>query len=193
MMRRLLTTLALVPLFAFAQTGCEPTSPSTYSQDYVFSEPGRDKLGTPLDHFQHFDEVLVDFNKLLNTAAMPNFQPEYLDTVILNRFNLDLVTPADGDLSFLNRVTFYLQAKDQTRIVLAYCEGFLTGMRSMPCDSSREDLAPYLRQDSYRITTSIEESTRPAKTVLLKVRTDFYTRINDNAYLSDENYALYGP
>ena len=99
--------LVFLAVLALGQTGCEDTIPGSLTQDYLFSEPGRDTVGTPLDHFEHFHEVLVDFKHLVGMDD-PYFEPQFLDTVIVNKFHLEAVMPLDRDLSFLNLLTFYL-------------------------------------------------------------------------------------
>ncbi|MCC7441044.1 MAG: hypothetical protein IT285_05405 [Bdellovibrionales bacterium] len=185
------SSLALAALtLGLASTGCESTIPFNDEKNYLFSEPGRDLLGAPLESFLHFDEELVDFRKLAGLGT-DYTNPEYLDLLFVQRFRIELVSPPGADLSFLNRVTFTIEAPGQDRIVLAYCEGLEESRTAMECRPSADDLAPYLRPTDHRIRTQIEESSRPETTVLLRLKAQVHMRVEQNAY-HPEPVLMYG-
>ena len=76
----------------------------------------------------------------------------------LQAFELMVLEPSNGDLSFLSEVTVYIEASDLERLRIAYSDSFPEGQNTVVFELDDVDITDYIVQESMNITTDVTGS-----------------------------------
>ena len=76
----------------------------------------------------------------------------------LEKFELAVLSPTDGDLSFLSEITVYVETAELEPLRIAYSNSFPEGQSTVVFEVDEVDISEYVVQDSMSITTEVTGS-----------------------------------
>jgi hypothetical protein len=113
----------------------------------------------------------------LNLSESADFQnekydPDDVDSVVLESLVLRVVEPGDQDLSFFGEVVFFLEADGLPRKEIARATDF-EGLREVAFETTGDDLKDYVLAKEGRVTAVVRDSRRPAEDTTLEMEAVF--------------------
>lgn len=83
-----------------------------------------------------------------------NTNKDHVSSCHLTRLTLKVTSPAGGNLDFLSSVHFYIQAQGLDKVHLAGLDAVPKGATTVDLQIDDRDIAAYVKQDSFSITTT---------------------------------------
>ena len=81
-----------------------------------------------------------------------------ISSTTLEKFELTVLSPTDGDLSFLSEVAVYVETAELEPLRIAYSNSFPEGQSNVLFEVDEVDISEYIVQDSMNITTEVTGS-----------------------------------
>lgn len=82
-------------------------------------------------------------------------EPGDIVNVELIAFDLEVTAPADGDMTFLEEMSVYVDGDDLPRVRIAHLDDFPPGQQLVSFDLDGVDLTPYVTGESMGIDTEV--------------------------------------
>jgi len=109
--------------------------------------------------------------------ANEGVQRHEIDSMRLTRLGLEVLSPDGGDLSFLERLEFYVSAPELPRVRIAHAEDFPDGASQVDLALDSVELADYAAAPSMTIDTE-SSGRRPAQETRLEVSLELLVDVN---------------
>jgi len=102
-----------------------------------------------------------------------NVDPDKVDTVVLEKLTLRVVSPAGQDLSFFGTVIFSLETEGLPKKEIARRSGFPAGQTSVDFTVVPDDLKAYLLAKQATLVTDLMSSKQPNQDTTLELSATF--------------------
>jgi hypothetical protein len=148
---RILTLLSVVAV-AVASAACNPT----VSFDVPVAADTTVPKGTALEQLLSnvgLSQLLAVDVSQTQAFKNQNVQRNQVVSAKLTQLDLDVTAPNGGNFDWLQKITFLVDASGQTQGTVA-SKTVAAGTTAFSCDLADLELAPYVRADSFAITTN---------------------------------------
>ncbi len=166
-------TVALVLLAALASTSSCDEVRRLDNFDVRITEEvvvdGRSVLGDLFEQFPQLAEATSFDITQSGTFQTEGYDPDDVDSVVLERVTFRVLEPEGQDLSFFGAVVFFLEAEGLPRIEVARQEEFPPGETSVDFQTTNADLKAYLVNQRGTVTAEITDSQLPAQQTRVEV------------------------
>lgn len=105
--------------------------------------------------FDGFSDMDISESEELRNQGV---SPGDISSTTLEKFELTVLSPTDGDLSFLSEVAVYVETADLEPLRIAYSDSFPEGQKNIVFELDDVDISEYVVQDSMNITTEVAGS-----------------------------------
>ena len=112
------------------------------------------------------------------TFRNKNYDVDDVDSVVLERLTLRVVSPEGQDLSFFGTVVFYVEADGLSRKEIARYDDFQPGQDSVAFHTSRDDIKQYVLAKEATVTVEVEDTSRPSQATTVEIEAVFDVDVN---------------
>lgn len=120
------------------------------------------------DSFMRFD--------VADTQEFRNHQTskDHVEEARITRITLSVVEPEDATFDFLNEITFFVQSPSQPKEQVA-TKIIPSGARTVDLDLRDIDVSPYVRDDTFSVTTTAS-GRRPSRDVTVRAELTMHVK-----------------
>jgi len=118
------------------------------------------------------------YTPAISTNSSPEFElketrKDLIEEIMLQKLQLEVVTPENGDLSFLHSIEIYANGGDLEEKLIAWNNSINTFEKTIALETTTDDLQQYLKLDviSLRIRTTVKKILLADYTI--QIRTEF--------------------
>lgn len=151
-------------LSSLGSSGCSGLISFDVNSQGNSTVPGSSPLlnlgGTP---FSGFNNISFSQSQAFQNN---NTNKDHVSSARLTAFTLKVSAPSSQDLSFLRSVSFKIKTSTLGPQEIAHLESFPAGAKSVQLTLDDLELAPYVKSDSFTITTDAQGQSPPQDTTL---------------------------
>ncbi|SFU51051.1 hypothetical protein SAMN05216480_105207 [Pustulibacterium marinum] len=130
--------------------GCDKIDELTqFNVDYTSTVtiPSSSVINLPIDIYTPEIESNSE-----STFSVNDTRKDLVEEVKLEEFNLTLISPETGDLSFLQTIEIYINADDLSEIKIAWKENIPDDVGTLlELETTDSDLKEYIKKDSFQL------------------------------------------
>ena len=142
--------ITLVALMTLLFTSCEKVEELTqFDMDYntSFTIPGTIGVDMPID----MQTPEIETNSEQKFSGQDT-KKDLIEEIVLKEMNLSIQSPSDGDFSFLNGLTIYINASGMEETRLAWKDSIPdTAGSTLQLETTPEDLKEYIFKDHFNL------------------------------------------
>jgi len=127
-------------------------------------------------------EINVPFNIPVGSVSSTSSQeyennnttPDLISDVSLEKLTVTITNPTDEDFSFLKSISISIEKSDGSeKKEIAYLNDISSTANSINLNTTGENLVPYLKDDTYKLETSVTVKKAPGHDIDLKIDLKF--------------------
>lgn len=141
---------ALIMIIALLFASCEQVDELTeFDMNYEtsFTIPGTIGLDMPID----IQTPEIETNSQQKFSGQDT-KKDLIEEIVLNEMELSIQSPSDGDFSFLNELTIYINAEGLEEIKIAWKDSIPDTVGSeLSLETASNDLKQYIFEDAFSL------------------------------------------
>lgn len=148
------TSLFFIFFGILLSTGCKKLDKFTqFNIDYTESVtiPANSIVDIPID----IKTPAIETNSE-STFKSKDTKADLIESIYLRKMELNLLSPPDGDLSFLNSVSIYISADGLNEVRIAWAENIPDDLGAyLELETTDEDLKAFIKKDTYTLRVKV--------------------------------------